>query len=110
MNRLSKDIYVIDEALNAALLFFLLCLIDALGTIVAISCITPLFLTVLPIFAALYFYIQVSSQHILFFALLWQLYGAFKLRMAANDVFATATVITKPRSYDVGLNENFTSE
>ncbi|KAK2551420.1 Multidrug resistance-associated protein 1 [Acropora cervicornis] len=58
VNRLSKDIYVIDEALNAALLFFLLCLSDALGTIVAISCITPLFLTVLPIFAALYFYIQ----------------------------------------------------
>lgn len=70
VNRLSKDIYVIDEALNAALLFFLLCLSDALGTIVAISCITPLFLTVLPIFAAPYFYIQVSCQHILFFSLL----------------------------------------
>lgn len=31
--------------------------------------------------------------------------------MAANDVFATAAIITKPlRSYDGGLNKNVTSE
>ena len=62
VNRFSKDMYVIDETLERAMVDFLWCLFDVVGMIVAISYATPLYLTVLPPLAVLYFYIQVRTR------------------------------------------------
>ena len=62
MNRLSKDIYGIDVTIPLSLRSFLQMFFDVLGMLVAVSYATPLFLSVLPPLAALYFYFQVREQ------------------------------------------------
>lgn len=62
MNRLSKDIYGIDMTIPLSLRSFLQMFYDVLGMLVAVSYATPLFLTIVPPLAALYFYIQVGQQ------------------------------------------------
>ena len=60
VNRFSNDMDVIDERLYEILSLFLSVLLDLVGIIVAIGYTTPLFLLVLPLLGALYFYIQVK--------------------------------------------------
>lgn len=60
MNRFSNDMDVIDEGLYQIWSLFLSVLLDLFGIIVAIGYTTPLFLLVLPLLGALYFYFQVK--------------------------------------------------
>ena len=62
MNRVSKDIYGIDVTIPLSLRSFLQMFFDVLGMLVAVSYATPLFLSILPPLAALYFYFQVREQ------------------------------------------------
>ena len=64
MNRLSKDIYGIDVTIPLSLRSFLQMFFDVLGMLVAVSYATPLFLSILPPLAALYFYFQVGENMI----------------------------------------------
>ena len=59
VNRLSKDINIIDQMLPFELRFVLIGVIDVIGMIVAISYATPLYLAAIPPLALLYFFIQV---------------------------------------------------
>ena len=60
VNRFSNDMDVIDEGLYQIWSLFLSVLLDLFGIIVAIGYTTPLFLLVLPLLGALYFYFQVK--------------------------------------------------
>ena len=60
VNRFSNDMDVIDEGLSQIWSLFLSVLLDLFGIIVAIGYTTPLFLLVLPLLGALYFYFQVK--------------------------------------------------
>lgn len=62
MNRLSKDIYGIDVTIPLCLRSFLQMFFDVLGMLVAVSYATPLFLSIVPPLAALYFYFQVGGN------------------------------------------------
>jgi len=64
MNRLSKDIYGIDVTIPLCLRSFLQMFFDVLGMLVAVSYATPLFLSIVPPLAALYFYFQVGENMI----------------------------------------------
>ena len=70
VNRFSKDLFTIDQAIPRAMMESLWCMLDVIGMIVAISYATPLFLAVLPVLGAIYLYIQVSELHLEFFPLL----------------------------------------
>jgi len=63
MNRLSKDIYGIDVTIPLCLRSFLQMFFDVLGMLVAVSYATPLFLSIVPPLAALYFYFQVGERN-----------------------------------------------
>lgn len=60
VNRFSNDMDVIDEGLYQIWSLFFSVLLDLFGIIVAIGYTTPLFLLVLPLLGALYFYFQVK--------------------------------------------------
>lgn len=59
VNRFSKDLYTIDDAVPRSLGGFLRMLLSVAGTLLAISYATPLFLTVIVPLAVLYVFIQV---------------------------------------------------
>ena len=61
VNRFSKDLYIVDDTVPRCITNFLLCLLDVIGNIVAISYATPLFLAVIPVLGLFYLYIQVSE-------------------------------------------------
>ena len=61
VNRFSKDLYTVDDMMPRYIKGFLWCMLDFIGTIIAISYATPLFLATLPFLGIFYLYIQVSE-------------------------------------------------
>ena len=62
VNRFSKDISTIDDKVPMSLTSFLRTFCTVVGTIIAISFATPMFLVVIIPLGALYFFIQVSKN------------------------------------------------
>lgn len=62
INRFSKDIYVIDEALPATVLMLLGTLFVSLSTIIVIVSSTPIFLVVIVPLAFIYVFVQVLGK------------------------------------------------
>ena len=60
VNRFSKDISTIDDKVPMSLVSFFRTFCTVLGTVIAISFATPIFLVVIVPLGALYFFIQVS--------------------------------------------------
>ncbi len=58
LNRMSKDVYTIDETLPDSMFSFLSTIFSVLGTIVTISAVTPPFLLLLPLMFFVYLRIQ----------------------------------------------------
>lgn len=61
INRFSKDIYVIDEALPATVLMLLGTVFVSLSTMIVIISSTPIFAVVIVPLAFIYFFVQVPS-------------------------------------------------
>lgn len=59
INRFSKDIYVIDEALPSTILMFLGTFFASVSTMIVIVSSTPLFAVVVVPLALIYFFVQV---------------------------------------------------
>lgn len=59
INRFSKDIYVIDEALPSTVLMFLGTFCASLSTMIVIVCSTPYFALIIPALAFIYVFVQV---------------------------------------------------
>lgn len=64
INRFSKDIYVIDEALPATVLMLLGTVFVSLSTIIVIVSSTPIFLVVIVPLAFIYVFVQVLWKNI----------------------------------------------
>lgn len=62
VNRFSKDLYTIDDAIPRSMGMFLRTFLGVMGTLFAISYATPLFLTILIPLGIVYFLIQVSKN------------------------------------------------
>lgn len=62
INRFSKDIYVIDEALPATVLMLLGTVFVSLSTIIVIASSTPIFLVVIVPLAFIYVFVQVLGK------------------------------------------------
>lgn len=69
INRFSKDIYVIDEALPTTVLMLLGTVFVSLSTIIVISCSTPIFLVVIVPLAFIYVFVQVLGKMLPIFCL-----------------------------------------
>lgn len=59
INRFSKDVYVIDEALPSTVLMFLGTFCASLSTMIVIVCSTPYFALIIPVLALIYVFVQV---------------------------------------------------
>uniref|UniRef100_A0AAY4E0U5 ATP-binding cassette, sub-family C (CFTR/MRP), member 3 n=1 Tax=Denticeps clupeoides TaxID=299321 RepID=A0AAY4E0U5_9TELE len=64
INRFSKDIYVIDEALPSTVLMFLGTLFASLSTVIVIISSTPIFAVVIGPLALIYFFVQVPRFYV----------------------------------------------
>lgn len=62
INRFSKDIYVIDEALPSTVLMFLTTFFVSLSTMIVIVSTTPIFAVVIVPLAFIYVFVQVLSD------------------------------------------------
>uniref|UniRef100_A0A3P9KLK6 ATP-binding cassette, sub-family C (CFTR/MRP), member 3 n=1 Tax=Oryzias latipes TaxID=8090 RepID=A0A3P9KLK6_ORYLA len=58
INRFSKDVYVIDEALPSTVLMFLGTFCASLSTMIVIVCSTPYFALIIPVLALIYVFVQ----------------------------------------------------
>lgn len=65
INRFSKDIYVIDEALPATVLMFLGTFFVSLSTMIVIIATTPIFAIVIAPLALIYVFVQVLGEMLL---------------------------------------------
>ena len=63
INRFSKDIYVIDEALPSTVLMFLGTSFSSLSVMIVIIFSTPIFAVVIVPLALIYFFVQVTKKH-----------------------------------------------
>lgn len=64
INRFSKDIYVIDEALPATVLMLLGTVFVSLSTMIVIISSTPIFAVVIVPLAFVYFFVQVLGENV----------------------------------------------
>lgn len=64
INRFSKDIYIIDEALPSTVLMFLATFFVSLSTMIVIVSSTPIFAVVIAPLAFIYIFVQVLRENV----------------------------------------------